>query len=292
MKAQAIMESVAADLIERLESADPHAWVMPWHGSGAAIPTNVVTGNAYRGGNIVALWVGAMRLGTSSNWWATYKQWASIGAHVRKGERGTHCVKWTRVVDRDDEDLDEHDQRTRLIPRGFVVFNASQVDGWEPETRPDSDIDPIAHAEEFFDALGADVRHDPGRAFYNRSEDCIGLPRIGQFDDAERYYSTLAHEHVHWTGHSSRLDRERSARFGSESYAFEELIAELGAAFVCAVLGISSHPRDDHAQYLAAWAQVLRGDPAAIWRAASAGQRAVDWMVAHFDAEHTQEVAA
>jgi antirestriction protein ArdC len=136
----------------------------------------------------------------------------------------------------------------------------------------------IAHAESFFEGLGAEIRHGGNRAYYQPKDDYIQLPQFEAFRDAVAYYATLAHESTHLTGHSSRLDRDLSGRFGDDAYAAEELIAELGAAFLCARLGLANEPRLDHAAYLSSWLRVLRTDERAIFTAASQAQAAVDWM--------------
>jgi antirestriction protein ArdC len=159
------------------------------------------------------------------------------------------------------------------------VFSAEQVDGWEVPERQEKDTpERIAAAESFFAAIGADVRHGGNRAAYSPSQDAIVLPSLEQFSEASRYYSTSAHEHAHWTGHASRLARDLSGRFGTDSYAAEELVAELSAAFTCARLGLSAAPRPDHAQYLSSWLRVLRADAAAIFTAASKAQQATDFL--------------
>jgi antirestriction protein ArdC len=181
-----------------------------------------------------------------------------------------------------------------LFTRGYSVFNAAQVDGYTPAA--DSDIpmpERIAHAEAFFQTIGADVRHGGNQAFYAPATDHIQMPPFPAFRDNLSYYSTLAHETTHWTAKESRCDRQLGKRFGDSAYAAEELIAELGAAFTCAHLGLSTEPREDHAQYLASWLKVLKADSRAIFTAASKAQQATDWMVARAgESARTAEVAA
>ena len=167
----------------------------------------------------------------------------------------------------------------RFFARGYRVFNAAQVDGFTPPEVPSlPTAERIAHAESFFEGLGAEIRHGGNRAYYHPKDDYIQLPPFEAFRDAVAYYATLAHESVHLTGHHSRLDRDLSGRFGDDAYAAEELIAELGAAFLCARLGLANEPRPDHAAYLSSWLRVLRSDERAIFTAASQAQAAVDWM--------------
>jgi antirestriction protein ArdC len=167
-----------------------------------------------------------------------------------------------------------------LFTRGYSVFNAAQVDGYAPKAEPESTLNErMAHAEAFFAGVGADVQHGGNRAYYSPSSDHIQMPPFQAFSESVPYYSTLAHEHTHWTASAGRCDRELGKRFGDNAYAAEELIAELGAAFACAHLGLSTEPRADHAQYLASWLKVLKADKRAIFTAASKAQQATDWLI-------------
>lgn len=282
------------DRIVRLIEQGAGRFECPWHSradDAAAIrcPVNV-TGRAYRGVNVPLLWATADAFGYRSNVWATYRQWQERGAQVRKGEKSTLVIFWKKLSARRD-DSDEGDdaaisekQRDRLMARGYFVFNADQVDGWDPKTAPRSTLadlpeaERIAGAEAFFAAVGATLRHGGNRAYYTTGDDHIQMPQFGQFKSAVAYYATLGHEHIHWTGHKSRLDRRFGARFGDNAYAFEELVAELGAAFLCARLGLANEPRPDHAAYVASWLHVLENDKRAIFTAAGKAQAALDHL--------------
>jgi antirestriction protein ArdC len=160
------------------------------------------------------------------------------------------------------------------------VFNAAQVDGYSPATDEYMPMpERMAHAEAFFRGVGADVRHGGNQAFYSPVTDHIQMPPFQAFSEAVPYYSTLAHEHTHWTANAGRCDRQLGKRFGDSAYAAEELIAELGAAFTCAHLGLSTEPRADHAAYIQSWLRVLKADKRAIFTAASKAQQACDWMI-------------
>ena len=174
------------------------------------------------------------------------------------------------------------------------MFNAAQVDGYTPTADPEVSIpERIAHAESFFSPIGADLRHGGNRAYYALDTDHIQMPEFGAFGENLAYYSTLAHEHTHWTAKAGRCDRQLGKRFGDSAYSAEELIAELGAAFTCAHLGLSTEPRADHAQYLASWLKVLKADSRAIFTAASKAQQATDWLIARAaESARTAEVAA
>jgi antirestriction protein ArdC len=173
------------------------------------------------------------------------------------------------------------------------VFNAAQVDGYTPKAEPELTLNErTANAEAFFAGVGADVGHGGNRAYYSPSSDHIQMPPFQAFDESVSYYSTLAHEHTHWTASAGRCDRQLGKRFGDNAYAAEELIAELGAAFTCAQLGLSTEPRADHAAYIESWLKVLKADKRAIFTAASKAQQACDWLVQRAEAGQVSEVAA
>lgn len=180
------------------------------------------------------------------------------------------------------QDGDEsHRSGSRLLfTRGYSVFNAAQVDGYNPPTVTDAPmLERIEQADAFFKNVGAVVRHGGNQAFYAPVSDHIQMPPFQAFVENIPYYSTLAHEHTHWTAHTGRCDRQLGKRFGDNAYAAEELIAELGAAFACAHLGLSTEPRADHAQYIQSWLRVLKADKRAIFTAASKAQQATDWLI-------------
>jgi len=171
------------------------------------------------------------------------------------------------------------------------VFNASQVSGYTPRVESEETMpERIERADNFFASIGAMVRHGGNRAYYSPSEDYVQMPPFAAFKDNVSYYSTLAHEHTHWTSREGRCARELGKRFGDNAYAAEELIAELGAAFTCAHLGLSSEPREDHAAYIQSWLKVLKADKRAIFTASSKAQQACDWLVQR--AESHKAVAA
>jgi antirestriction protein ArdC len=260
-------------------------WQMPWHvqADGVFFPTNAVSQLPYRGVNTVILWAAAQERGFDSGLWGTYRQWQALGAQVRKGERGTPIVVWKSAsgIDAETEGSDEQPGRPRLFARSYTVFNVAQVDGYTPEPVPElPESERIAFADAFFTDLGATIKHGGCTAYYDRVTDHIQMPRFVSFKEPLGYYSTLAHELTHWTGAPHRLDRDLSGRFGSARYAMEELIAELGAAFLMASLGLSVVPRDDHAGYVFSWLRTLKEDSRAVFTAASRAQHAVDWMFA------------
>jgi antirestriction protein ArdC len=288
---------VTAQIINAIEQG-VGTWRMPWHTSGryAFSPINVASKKPYRGINTVCLWAAAQAKGYERGEWATYQQWQDKGAQVRKGEKATLVVFWKFANDSGESQEDGTDSgRSRLLfTRGYSVFNAAQVDGYTPKA--DADIampERIAHAEAFFQAIRADLRHGGNQAFYSPASDHIQMPPFGAFAENVSYYSTLAHEHTHWTAPAARCNRQLGKRFGDNAYAAEELIAELGAAFTCAHLGLSTEPREDHAQYLASWLRVLKADSKAVFTAASKAQHATDWLIARAgESARLAEVAA
>jgi antirestriction protein ArdC len=272
-------------------------WRLPWHTSGrfAFSPINVTSHKPYRGINTLCLWSAAQTKGYERGEWGTYQQWQERGAQVRKGERSTTVVFWKFANGSGETQEDSAEQpacSSRLLfTRGYSVFNAAQVDGYTPKADSDMPVlERIAQADAFFSSVGATVRHGGNQAFYSPASDHIQMPAFQAFKESVSYYSTLAHEHTHWTAPASRCDRQLGKRFGDSAYAAEELIAELGAAFACSHLGLSTEPRADHAQYIQSWLKVLKADKRAIFTAASKAQQACDWLVQR--AGHSVEVAA
>ena len=217
--------------------------------------------------------------------WMTFKQASELDAHIRKGEKGS-LVVYADSIKRKETDEKTGDEIERESPflKGYTVFNVEQIEGL-PEVyyaKAAPTLDPVArieHAEKFFAALGATIRHGGNRAFYGISADAIQMPPFESFQDADSYYATLAHECTHWSGSKTRLDRDFGGhRFGSEGYAVEELVAELGAAFLCADLELALEPRQDHASYIATWLKVLAADNRAVFTAAAHAQRAAEFI--------------
>ena len=294
-----VYASVTAQIINAIEQGVGN-WRMPWHTSGrcAFSPINVTSKKAYRGINTVCLWAAAEAKGYESGEWGTYKQWQERGAQVRKGEKSTTVVFWkfANNAQESQDDGDEHPSSgSRLLfTRGYSVFNAAQVDGYAPKAEPEpTALERIEHADAFFKTLDSNIRHGGNRAYYSPITDHIQMPPLAAFFENVAYYSTLAHETTHWTAKAERCDRQLGKRFGDSAYAAEELIAELGAAFVCAHLGLSAEPREDHAEYIQSWLKVLKADKRAIFTAASKAQQACDWLIKRAEsAASVKEVAA
>jgi antirestriction protein ArdC len=288
---------VTSQIINAIEQGVSN-WRMPWHTSGrfASSPINATSRKPYRGINTVCLWAAAEAKGYDSGEWATYAQWQERGAQVRRGEKSTTVVFWkfaNNASETDDGETPATGSRL-LFTRGYAVFNAGQVDGYTPRHEAEIPMpERIERAERWFQAIGADLRHGGNRAYYAPADDHIQMPPFAAFAENVAYYSTLAHEHTHWTARAERCDRQLGKRFGDSAYAAEELIAELGAAFACAHLGLSTEPREDHAQYIQSWLKVLRADKRAIFTAASKAQQAADWLISRAgDSARMGEVAA
>ncbi len=286
MKADAVFESLTSTFIKRIEDGLTGKWEKPWLDLGEGIATNAETNNRYQGGNILLTLVAAYEAGYSGPYWATYKQWANIGGQVKKGERGTRLLFW-KTVERVNSDGEQV-----VIPfaNSFTVFHADQQEGWvRPEPPVMNSIERVEEADRFFESVGARVVEGGDRACYSPEEDYIRVPKATQFKDVEGFYSTLAHEYAHWTGHKSRLNRFGD---GAEAYAMEELVAELTAAFVCSTLSITASPRDDHVAYLSHWLKALKEDPKALWRAASQATQAHNYLSQLADTQINKEEIA
>jgi antirestriction protein ArdC len=282
-----VHQTITDQIVASIE-AGAGTFVMPWHRNvDVAMPTNVATGNPYNGVNVIALWAAAEQRGFASNYWATYRQWSLQGHHVRKGEHGSVIVFYKKMnSERGNAEADGQENKTYFYARSSRVFNAEQVKGWEPPEPVDRDVAGVlVETEQFVTATAADIRCGGDRAYYRPNTDHIQMPDRIRFigtetiSATEGYYATLLHELTHWSGHSRRLDRDLSGRFGNERYAMEELIAELGAAFLCSHLGVTKQPRPDHAAYIDNWLTVLKKDTRAIFTAASKANEAKQFLL-------------
>ena len=287
MKAD-VYESVTAKIVAELEKGE-RPWFKPWnaeHAAGRITRPLRSNGIPYRGINVVMLWGSAVEQGFSAPLWLTYKQAQELGGQVRKGEKGS-LVVYANTISRTETDEATGEEHERDIPfmKGYTVFNAEQVDGLPAHfyAVQAPALDPVARnarAESFFAATGAEIRHGGNQAFYTAGADRVQMPAFETFRDAESYYATLAHELTHWTKHPRRLDRDFGRKsWGDEGYAMEELVAELGAAFLSADLELTPEPRPDHAAYIASWLKVLKSDKRAIFSAAAHAQRAADYLI-------------
>ena len=269
-----LQAEVTAQIVAQLE-AGVRPWNASWDQEGSLAMPRRSTGEQYTGVNVLLLWAAAMEKGFRSAQWMTFQQAKDLGGSVRKGSKGSKVVyasTFTKEVEGEEQEIP--------FMKAYTVFNVEQIDGlperFYAKPRAASQAERIVAADDFFMKTGVQVRHGGGKAFYSPGHDFIQMPELSRFDDAPAYYATLAHELTHATGHKDRLDRSFNAkRFGDEGYAMEELVAEMGAAFVMAELGLSASPREDHASYLAGWIKVLKADCRAIFTAASYASKAV-----------------
>jgi len=282
-----VYQKITDQIVSELEKG-VRPWFKPWNAEHAAGRiTRPLRGNGipYQGINVLMLWSAAMAKGYAAPIWMTFRQALELGAYVRKGEEGSLVVYADKII-RTETDAATGEEAERAIPfmKGYTVFNVEQIEGLpehyyaRPGPRTET-VQRIERAEAFFAATGAKVVHGGSRACYVISADHVHMPCIDFFRDSESYYATLAHEVTHWTRHPSRLDRAFGRkRFGDEGYAMEELVAELGSAFLSADLELTPEVREDHAAYIASWIKVLKDDKRAIFTAASHTQRAADFL--------------
>ena len=269
-----VYQDVTNSIIEQLENgAIP--WVKPWRADSSA-DKNLLSQKPYQGINRLILGLSGMVNKYDVPVWASYKQWESIGGNVRKGEKGTRIVFFSKV---DKENIQTGDKESYSVLKAYWVFNASQIDGIDivPAVTVDKPFTPIEYAETRIVKTGAALSHGGDAAFYAPSVDRIQLPNKGTFNSEANYYATAFHELVHWTGAKHRLDRNLDkGRFGNPAYAFEELVAEMGAAFLCQDYGIQGELR--HAGYIQSWLKALRDDSKAVFKAAALAQKAADYL--------------
>ena len=272
-KVNEAMASIVETVIDAMENGCA-PWQKRWDSrSTANWPSNLLTGHKYQGGNALYLAIlGAVR---GCDYWVGFKQAKQLGGNVRKGEKGTAILRPIRIK------IDKGTPDERYITKGFAltyVWNVLQCDGIElptieaPELR---ELD-VSMLDDFVTATGANVIHGGDRACFIPSLDQVHMPEPGQFHDAGAYYGTLLHELVHWTGHASRLDRSKAkSRHG---YAFEELVAELGAYYASERLSCPNEA-ENHTSYLAGWVKELRNDPNYLWKAAALAEKASHYLI-------------
>ena len=277
-----ITNKIVADLEQGVRT-----WMKPWSASqttGRIMRPLRHNGIAYSGINTLMLWASAMEQGFVAPIWMTFKQAIELNANVRKGEKGSLVVYANSITKTVDDGAGNEVEREIPFLKGYTVFNVDQIEGLPEQyyAKPEVTLTPVQRidrAEAFFAGTGADIRYRGDRAFYSNDGDYIQMPVIEAFRDAESFYATLAHESCHWTKHSSRLERDFGRKtWDDEGYAREELVAELGSAFLCADLDLTPDVRDDHAAYIASWISVLKDDKRAIFSAAAHAQKATAFL--------------
>lgn len=297
-----IREQVTQKIVEALK-AGTAPWRRPWSNTeNTGSPANVISKKNYSGVNNLLLQLVSMERGISSRWWATFRQWQELGlrikprpSHVKPGEWGTRIVfmkpvtkKISQAEEIEDRDSDSATRESRFFMlRQFTIFSAEQVEGngiekYLAESQTSEPFAEFTGAEDLVAATEARILFGSNQALYRPTEDVIQLPPKESFSSQKEYYSTALHELVHWTGHESRLARlNKFARFGSHAYAVEELVAEMGASFLCNEVGVpQSDDLSNQAAYLASWLKVLQADSSAIFTAASQASKACDFILA------------
>ena len=283
-----VYAEVTAKVVSLMETHGSN-WSKPWVGTAGSsrMPTSISSGNQYTGINTVLLWAA----GRTDSRWGTYKAWSEKGCQVRKGETATHIIFFKSLGIKEKQADGSQTDKTIPLLKSFAVFCADQVDGLpmheqaQPETVEQADAR-IALALDFVARAGANIEVLKGsaRAYYSSTIDKIVVPAASDFigtatsTPVEAFAGVVLHELVHWTGHKNRLARTFGISHGDADYAKEELVAELGATFLCADLGISVDPRPDHAQYLTSWLRVLKDDKKLIVRAASQASKAAAYL--------------
>ena len=284
-----IAEEITNRILEDLRKGVA-PWEKPWKGGGGlALPVNAATRKPYRGINIVELWNESARRGFTFPLFLTFNQARELGGTVKKGEHGTQVIFYKKLprekalrLDLPVEEVETlPEDMTFMVLRTYTVFNLDQTEGLEhlrPKVEPARGFLVLEEAERILGESGARIIHAAlDKACYSPQEDLIVLPFKESFRNSEAYYGTAFHELTHWTGHPSRLNREKGKRFGDKAYAFEELVAEMGAAFLCASLGLPYATR--HSNYIGDWIQVLTDHNRAIFSAAAKAQAAMDFIL-------------
>lgn len=279
--AERITERIIADL-----EAGVQTWKQPWDTLGGISLPLRANGEAYQGINTLMLWATAGERGYRAQRWMTYRQALALGGQVRKGEASTLVVYYGQAQSADDAAGEESEARAFRFLKGYPVFNVEQIDGLDAEFYPAPvTVEPTRmHArnpgiEAFLEQTGASISWMGDQAYYAPGPDHIRLPELPLFVDVEQAYATAMHELVHWTGAKHRLDREFGKRFGDNRYAMEELVAELGAAFLGAHFGLRPDHITNHSEYVGHWLSVLKSDNRAIFNAAGQAQKAVDFIL-------------
>lgn len=279
--ARDVAAEITALIVAKLEAGVP-PWRRPWSMAGGGRPLRHCS-TPYTGINALYLWAIADARGYRGRHWMTLRQATQLGGHVRRGETGSHSVFFSslRRTDRDRRTGEEVERSIRFL-RAYTVFAADQIDGlpesYYPASVPDVPTLPSCRQDTidaFFGSVPAAVRHGGDHAYCDTERDYIQLPPRPAFRTADHYASVRAHETVHWTGHPSRLDRRFGRRFGDKAYAFEELVAEIGAGFVCADLDLPCELHEGHASYVHHWLGILKADTSAIIHAAAKAEQAL-----------------
>jgi len=288
-----IQQEVTDQIVTLLDQVNLEDYQPPFAGlSSLGLPINPITKKTYQGINILSLWSYQQSKGFTSNQWATFKQWQNVDAKVRKGEKASRIIFYkTLIKSEENENAETEDVKIPML-KVYNVFNANQVEGYtndeeNSELKTDN-VNRIKSVDLFCKKTGAIINHSGNQAYYDMLLDSINIPETSLFQDTpladatENYYSTLLHELTHWTGAKHRLDRfnakviENST--AKEEYAFEELVAELGAAFLCAQHGITQTQPKHHAIYIKSWLKSLKENKTYIFKASAKAAKAIEYL--------------
>ena len=302
-KKRDIYQDVTNDIIACLEKGNK-PWIKPWNNNQILDREYRHNLEPYKGINQLLLWMYSSAKGFNSNYWFSYKQAEAMGNPVKRGEKGSQVIFYKKLSFEDKAE-DENgniligDTKEVHMIKTYCVFNGDQLQNELKDKYIQKDTDNlieekrIAKAEDFYSSIGAKIKADNKAAYYPLSDD-IGMPPFEAFKTPEYYYSVLAHEVTHWTGHKSRLDRKKFSTKGSKDYAYEELIAELGSAFLNATIGIKNGDKNDmidnHASYIKSWLKALKDDKKFIFRAAKEAEKASQFVL-NLNATQLKKVA-
>lgn len=266
------MQKIVNEVCEAMKTRTA-PWQKPW--TNETIPRNAVTGHAYTGMNAIVLGLKGSKQKIKDPRWMTYKQAQSQGWYVKKGSKGTRAILCIPSVS---------GSQIELTFSRYVLFHASQVEGIPPYVpKIYSEIEKNSEAERIIKSSGAIIQYGGNRAYYHYVHDRIHVPYIRDFIDQTYYYATMFHELAHWTGHKRRLNRNFSGQFGSDAYAFEELVAEITSMFISGETGIPQTKEhfDNHTVYIISWLDVFHRDVKALFKAANLAQKASDYILKH-----------
>jgi len=272
-----LYQEVTARIVAQME-AGVIPWSQDWKTGSAPVPMNAISNRPYSGINVLLFWL-ALEDGHGKPRYLTFNQAKACGGNVRKGEHGRKVYFFKPLIVKDKSSGE--DKQIPMI-REYTVFNVAQCDGLPEQVFHGEIVAPQnkdareALADDFIRSTGADFREGVGKPCYIPSRDFVSMPPFEAFKSCPTFYSTAFHELIHWTGHKKRLDRDFSGRFGTQAYAAEELVAEMGAAFLNAEFGFNNEP--SNAAYLAGWIKLLKDDSRAIVTAASKASKAAEFL--------------